>query len=249
MPLAGSTATFPLLLQDAAGAALSYANKAAFTGAGWAITFYNSTGTALSPQPTWDLLVGTVATQPDIYQVQYVVPTGDFTAVVDVLGTNYAAPTAYRDFGDGASLSQIYAAALESSGVVVQDATTGQDINVYQGDSIVVDMSVTETALSFIGAASLADCDTIAAELKLAATNATSAPEVATFAESITSDTSGARTVRVSLDSFPSALNVSGPLGTTVAARIDLRLTKGTKTIIASTVNVTSQWAAAAGGP
>jgi hypothetical protein len=54
--------------------------------------------------------------------------------------------------------------------------------------------------------------------------------------------------VRIVLDAFPSALNVSGPDGTKVDARIDLRITKSAKTLIAANVNVTSVWAAAAGG-
>ena len=245
--IAGNTETLPLVLQDAAGAALSYANKAAFTGAGWDVVWYDTAGVPLTAQPTWDLLVGTNASASDFYQIQYVVPAESFTYVVEVVGTNVAAPVGGDFQVDTASLSVIYGAIVSSTGTITNDTTTNQDLTLYQDDSISVDMTILEAALTAVGATSIATLDSYAAELKLVTTNATTAPIAVTFTESVVSDTSGARVVRAVLDTFPTALNVAGPDGTSVQARLDLRITKGTKTRIAATVNIQSVWAAAAG--
>ena len=245
--LAGAAETIPLILQDAAGAALVYANKAAFTGAGWDVVWYDTDGVALSSQPTWDLLTGTTASASDFYLIQYVVPSESFSYVIVPVGTNVAAPAGGEFQIDTATNGQIYGAILTSAGTLVSQTTINQDLTLYQGDSISVDMTIPEAALTAVGATSIATLDTYVAELKLVSTNATTAPIAVSFTESIVTDTAGARVVRAELDTFPTALNVDGPNGDSVSARLDLRITKGTKTRIASTVNITAVWAAAAG--
>ncbi len=51
----GDTVYLPFTLQTTAGAAAVYANKAALTGAGWTLTYWNE-GAAVS-SPTWDLVL------------------------------------------------------------------------------------------------------------------------------------------------------------------------------------------------
>ena len=252
MPNPGSTATFPVILQDVSGDPLIYADKAAFTSAGWDIIFYDNTGAPLGTQPVWDLLIGTNSVEPDTYQVQYVVPAGEYTAVIDIPGDNFVSPSVFSDRGETSTgetvtNAQIYAAIIQSGGALIAPTTTSSAITVYQDDSISVDIPVTEAALAAIGVTSLADCDSISAQLKLNDTNATVSAEVTTFNELIISDVSENRLVRASLDSYPVELDVNGPQGASVGARLDLRITEGTKTIIAGTVDVTAVWAAAAG--
>ena len=211
------------------------------------MTFYDNTGTALSSQPTWDLLVGSVSTQADVYQISFVSPAGEYTAVIDVPGSNQVSPAAVRGFGENTSLDAVYATIVQTSGTQIAPTTTSDSITIYQDDSISADMVITESALAAIGASSLADGVTVEAEMKLDSTNATSAPDVTGFTTTVISDTSGNRLINVSLDAFPAVFNVSGSAGSNVNGRLDLRLTKGSKTLISSVIDVSVAWAAAAG--
>lgn len=57
---AGSPVLLGVQLFDASGAALSYANRAAFTGAGWALTFIDmATGAAVSPSISYTIATST----------------------------------------------------------------------------------------------------------------------------------------------------------------------------------------------
>ena len=246
MPLAGSTSIIPLILQTDAGAALTYADKAAFTTAGWDVVFYDADGDVLTVD--WDLNPDTTATAGDTYLLSFTVPFGYYMAVVEIVSTNLAIPAAFSDFGDTATLGQIKSAIAIAGGVFVTDTVSNSAITVFQGDSISVDMLIPEAALTAVDAVSVADLSSYAAELKLEATDATAAPVAVDFTETVVSDTSGERIVRASLNAFPSALDVDGPNGTSVSARIDLRITKGSKTRVAATVDLTVVWTANAGG-
>ncbi len=121
--------------------------------------------------------------------------------------------------------------------------TTTDTADIYDGNSIVIDMEVLEAALDAIGAASLADCTTIVAEVKLVTLDSDDAATVA-LDTSIISDVADTRTVRAGLDDFPS-VELGVPDGVrSLAARCDLRLTKGSKILTAATVDVTVRWKA-----
>jgi hypothetical protein len=242
MLAAGDTAIIPIILQDAAGAALSYADKAAFLSDGWDVDWYDKDGGSISV--TWDLLTDPTANQPDVYILQYTVPLGEYSFVVDVPSTHVVVPAAMSGNAESFSIDDLYGSIVTQGGTVVSSTTSNSSITVYQDDSIYAVAVIPEAALTAVGASSLADLDAYKAEMKLTSTAGNAPPDLATFTEAILSDTVGNRTIAVSLAAFPSILDVDGSSGDTVSARIDTRITKGTKTITASTIDVISVWSA-----
>ena len=73
--------------------------------------------------------------------------------------------------------------------------------------------------------------------------NSDDTASVTGFSNSITSDTSGNRVVRCTLNAFPAALAVQDSTKS-LAATAHLRLTEGSKTAIASEIKLTVKWKA-----
>jgi hypothetical protein len=126
--------------------------------------------------------------------------------------------------------------------IVVSDLSTETSLEIYDGDSIDVNLTVPEAALTALGAASLAAIDALACGVKLNSLNSDD-PQSATLSTSIVTDTSGNRVVRAYLNAFPAALAVSDATQSTQAT-IALRATEGTKTFIVATCALTIKWKA-----
>jgi len=229
-----------MYLKTDAGVAVVYASKAAFTAAGWAITWYDQDGVALASQPTWDLQAGT---SDGRHVVSFINPSGQWTAKVTQLAGHFSNPIEFGGEGLANDADTLYAAWASSGGSPATDTSTDGEVTMYHGDSIRIDLTVLEAALTAIGATSLADCSAIAAEIKRTSQDSDDAADVTTLAETIVTDTSGNRLVRASLDAFPVILAVADDEDS-LTARCDLRLTKGTKTIIAATRTVRVLWKA-----
>lgn len=239
MPTTSDLVPQVLFLMDTAGTAVAYASKALFTAAGWNLSWQDNTGAALGSQPTWTLSAGDA-------NGRHVV---GFTPGLGAATVKITAPAGYRsdpaEFAVEAttySVDSLYGVILASSGTVITPTTTSGEVDVYDGNSIVIDMSVLEAALSEIGAASLAACDSMSAQIKLTSKESEDAADVA-LSWTILSDVSGTRTVRAYIDAFPAALAILDD-AKTLDCRCDLRLTKGTKTVTAAIRNVTVRWKA-----
>ncbi len=239
MAVIGTTLAQALYIQTDAGVAVNYATKAAFTGAGWDISWQDPTGAALSPQPVWTLSAGAGGR----HVVGLVNPAGQWTAKVVQLAGNFSNPLEFSGEGLANDADTLYATLVGSLGVPATDITTGGEVRIFDADSLRIDFTVLETALAWIGASSLANCDSLVAELKLVTLNSDDPATVATMAETIISDTSGNRVVRVDVDAFPAALAVPDA-ASEVRARCDLRLVKGAREVIAATRDVTVLWKA-----
>ncbi len=239
--ITGETVIQTLYLYDAAGALVSYATKAAMASAGWALTWYDNTGVALSSQPTWTLPVAGASGR---HQIAFVMPSGVWTCKVTLpAAANVAAPAEFGDEGTAYDIDSVGSSIATSSGVALTAITIGDAVTVYDGDSLVFDFAVSEAALTELGAASLTAVTTKLVQIKLDSSDSSTAAIAATFTNSITSDVSGTRTLHAYVDAFPAALAV--PAGTkSVSATAHLRLTNGTKTVIASAIAVTVQWKA-----
>jgi hypothetical protein len=244
MTVTGETNPQAIYLQTAAGAALIYATKAAFLAAGWNLTWYDASNTALASQPTWSLSAGDSEGR---HVVTYAVPDGPCTVKVTLPNSFYlAAPKEFQCEGQTYDEDALAGLFLASAGIVTGSVTTtGDELVLIDGNSIRVDLTVLDVALTYIGATSLANCDTLVAEIKKTATDSSSAAEVTTLVEAIVTDTVGARVVRCTLDAFPAALAVpTGGDGQAVTGRLDLVLTKGTKKVTAATKPVRVVWKA-----
>lgn len=240
--IAGDDAIQTIYLFDSTGLPVAYASKAAMQAAGWDLTWYDEDGVALSSQPTWTLPVAGETTGR--HQIRYVMPSGVWTAKVTVPSAlASAAPVEFSDEGTSYDIDSVGSLIASSSGVSLTPVLTSDTAEIFDGDSIVLDFSVTEAALSYVGAASLAAVDTILCQVKLDSLNSDDTASVTGFTNSITSDTSGNRVVRCTLNAFPAALAVQDSTKS-LAATAHLRLTEGSKTAIASEIKLTVKWKA-----
>lgn len=95
---AGDPTARLLLIQTDAGAAVTFANAAAFTAAGFAITFKDYTGATLSPQPTYTVAsegnglhrIGVDAEPSPMWYGVLTVPSGYFTDRPAIVGDGSA---------------------------------------------------------------------------------------------------------------------------------------------------------------
>lgn len=244
MTVTGETYPQALYLQNQVGSPLAYATKAAMQAAGWDLTWYDASGVALTSQPSWTLTAGDSLGR---HVVGFVVPDAPFTVKVTRPSTAHvAAPQEFSGEGLTYDTDALAGLFLASAGVVTGSVTTtGDEFVLFDANSIRIDLSVLDAALTYIGATSLATCDSMVAEIKKTTTDSSSVAEVTTLSEAIVTDTSGARLVRCTLDSFPAALAVpTGGDGQAVTGRIDLVLTKGTKKVTAATKNIRVVWKA-----
>lgn len=226
----------------ATGAALDYADKSAFTGAGFDLICYDEAGAALSPQPTWDLERSETNGN---HQFVFNVPYGPFLWEMTVPVTAYSNVTQWVGAGTIYGVDDIGAAIATAGSVTVTPTLTTSDATIYDGDSIDISVSITESALASIGAASLTACDTRRANIKLDSANSGAAPTVAygDLTVSITTDDSGNRVLRITKDAFPVALAVPNDTKS-LAATLQVELGEGSKLITAASVNLTILWVA-----
>jgi hypothetical protein len=235
----GTTLAQALFIRTDAGVAVSYATKAAFVAAGWDIVWQDSDGVALDDQPTWTLSVGSAGR----HVIGFTNPAGQWTAKITQLAANFSNPLEFSGEGLANDADTLYATLVGSLGVPATDVTTDGEVRIFDGDSLRIDFTVLETALAYVGADSLADCDELTAALKLDTENSDDDADLDTFTPTIISDTSGSRSVRVDEDAFPATLAVPD-LADEVRARCDLRLVKGTRQVIAATRSVVVLWKA-----
>lgn len=241
MPTTSETIPVPVFLYDASGAPVAYASKAAFLLAGWDLEWQDADGVALDDQPTWTLSAGNATTgrhvvgfQPPagVWTVEITKPTGYW---VDPIEFNGKATTYDED--------DLYGAYIAGVGTPITELATTGSVDLYDGNSIEILMSVLEAALTAAGATSLADCDDLTAEIKLTSKDSDDPADVDTLVCSIVSDVSGNRVVLAALDAFPTELAVPDDQDT-LSARCDLRITKGAKIITAAVRGVTVRWKA-----
>ncbi len=239
MSVTGTILAQALYIQTDAGVAVNYATKAAFTGAGWNIVWQDSDGVALTSQPTWTLSAGSGGR----HVVGFENPEGQWTAKVVQIASNLSNPLEFSGEGLGADAELIYATILASGGLPATSIATDGEVRIFDSDSLRVDLTVLEAALTYVGATSLADLSSMVAEIKLITLNSDDPATVTGLTETILTDTSGARVVRVDLDAFASSLEVPDGEAET-RARIDLRIVKGARQAIASTRSLVILWKA-----
>jgi len=228
----------PVDLQTSAGVAVNYADKTAFLAANWNLSFQDADGAALSPQPAWDISAGSGGR----HVITFACPAGPFTCQIVRPAAHISNP--WEFFGEGLTTSTdtLYALFLSSTGVPTTDTVNATQSVIFDGDSISINMLVSDSALTLLGAANLAAC-TLSAQAKRTTQDSDDAADVTTFTETIVTDTLGARLVNVSLAAFPSILSVPDDQET-ISARIDLRLTYSGKTLTGAVHNLTVTWKA-----
>lgn len=240
--ITGETIPQALYLYLPSGSAATYATKAAMQAAGWDLTWYDNTGVALASQPTWTLPVAGVNGR---HLIAFVMPANPWTCKVTLPTLIYAsAPTEFTGEGNAYDIDTVGSLIATANGVSLTPITIGAAVTIYDGDSLIFDFAVSEAALTYIGAASLTAI-TVAGMvpgIKLDSLNSDD-PQSALLTPTITSDVSGTRTVRGTLATFPSALQVVD-LSKATQATAQLRLTYSGKTCIASVIAVTVQWKA-----
>jgi len=129
--IAGDTIGKVVYLQTLAGLPLSYANKAAFQADGWDISWVDTTGTALTSQPTWTV----VNLSNGRHLIGYTVPSGVGIAKPTVPST-YTDPGTWAVEGQSYDEDSLAALMLTSQGTpTVQSATDGDLGDVVMGDS------------------------------------------------------------------------------------------------------------------
>jgi hypothetical protein len=231
-----------IYVQNAAGQFVSFASYALFQAAGFSITFYDSTGVALASQPTITLPVAAVNGR---HQFTYIMPNNPWTARVVCTNPNLLpSPVEFDGEGTSYDIDTVGSAIATSSGVALSDTALSGSVQMFDGNSIDVSCAVTEAALSKIGATSLANCDSLVAEIKLNSLDSSVAASVPGLIETITSDVVNTRTVRVTLDAFPAVLAVPTGSQQAVQATLQLKLLKGTKVITANSTQITVKWKA-----
>jgi hypothetical protein len=191
------TKTVLIRLETEAGVASSYASKALFEAAGGAIAFYNSTG---SLTVTYTLS----AISNGIHKIQYALPAGQYWAVL-------TAPTgevsnAYGWTDEGFIYDTDYIGSLLTSGDIdlttLTDTTSIYEFEYISGNSIKEIVSISENALTRLGAANLAAC-TITCSCKDHALKDDDEAADFTLTTAVVTDSSGDRTVRIYADTFP----------------------------------------------
>ncbi len=204
--ITGDSAVKLLSLQTTAGVAASYANKAAFTGASWDLTWRDVDGTALASQPTW-----TISDEGGgVHRVKYTVPAGVFWVEPTVPGTHRVDPYAWGGEGQSYDSDALAGLLLSSQGVPSVLSAGDSDL----GDVVMGDSYNTGTLYLTLGKltrmgfayADLASGWTITAGLKaIPADTMISSGVTATFGASVAVD--GA--FSVGWVTFPTGLNLT----------------------------------------
>lgn len=185
---------------------------------------------------------GTVRQDDGYHALSFTCPAGWWTARVRAPANGQSTPLAIT--GEGESYDNDSIGALVNAGTRPADPyepTAASTLTIYDGNSILVDLSISETALAYIGAANLAAC-TLSAGIKLTSKTSDDPADV-TLTPTVVTDTTGARVVRCQVDTFPAALAIPDGVQE-LAARLDVRLTKSGRTVTGAVVAVTVKWKA-----
>jgi hypothetical protein len=131
--ITGDTGAVKLLsLQTDAGVAQSYADKTAFTGASWNLTWRDADGTALASQPTW-----TITTEGNgVHRVKYTVPAGVWWVEPTVPAGYRIDPYSWGGEGQSYDEDSLAGLFLTAQGVPATNSAVDSDLgDVVQGDS------------------------------------------------------------------------------------------------------------------
>lgn len=153
----GSPIQFDIALLDAAGAGLSYANQAAFTGAGWSLTFIDmSTGAAVSP--TINYTIAPVAGVTGRHTVAATLTTASWFARITPPSTAYSflvLPTTYWT-GEANDFDTLFARINSIYGVSASVAIPSSTLNpTVENDSYACTVKIPTSYLSTLGWANL----------------------------------------------------------------------------------------------
>jgi len=156
----GSAFQFDIALYDAAGAGLSYANQAAFTGAGWSLTLIDmTTGTAVSP--TISYTIAPVSGVTGRHTVALTLTTATWFVRVTPPSTSHTfilLPSAVWT-GEQYDTDSLYARLNSIYGVVSQTSVPGVTLNdLVEGDSYSTTVTVPTSYLSRMGWTDLTGC-------------------------------------------------------------------------------------------
>jgi hypothetical protein len=153
--MAAGDATFDLIqLEDDAGTAQSYANLAAFSGAGWAISFEDKDGVALAVQPTF-----TVADEGSgLHRINLTEPTTECYGKITVPAGYYTPTLALYFEAAPYDLADVMAAIISTLGSTSGTGaarTTDRLEDWVEGDSFRLDVAFTAAQLAKIGKSDL----------------------------------------------------------------------------------------------
>jgi hypothetical protein len=242
----GDTDILVRYLERADGFALNYTTKALFLAAGFDLTWKDSTGTALVAQPDWDL----VASSGSRHQFEYVIPEGIYTVETTVPLTHVSSPKETKGEGQFYDNSAIGSLIASAASVSISPTSNSSSATMYDGDSIyIAGISIPEAALTAIGATSLADCASRLAFIKRSSQDSNDEPDVDAadgLSVTATSDSSGNRVMKIECTAFPAVLGVLDDT-TSLAAKVNVRLAKSSKEIVAAVVDLTVLWVAPQG--
>lgn len=242
MAVDGDNIPQAIFLQGFGGSPLIYASKTDFQAAGWDISWRDASDVALTTQPTWTLGAGAANGR---HALTYTLPDGPWTARLTVPNPAFvASPLEFDGEGSVYDIDSIGSIIVTSTAIAVAPTVIEGTAELFDGNSIRLDFSVPEAALTAIGASSLATCDTLVAEIKLDSADSSAAPPVTTLTETIITDISGTRLVRGTLATFPAALAVPAGGQQTLACTAHLLLTKGSSVITGSVIRITVKWKA-----
>lgn len=235
--IAGDSKPKLVLLQTAAGAALSYADKTAFQGASWDLTWRDADGVALASQPTW-----TISDEGGgQHRIKYIVPAGIYWVEVTVPGTNFITPLSWQDEGQSYDDDSIAALLLSSQGAVSTVTLVDGDLgNVVEHDSYASGTQTIPIGLltraGLTGYADIASGWTISAGFKHQPSDAVGTGITVAFV----SAASG--TYAFTWNTFPTGMAISPATQESEDFYIDIEITNVTKKITVGRFKVTIIW-------
>jgi hypothetical protein len=236
----GSPIQFDIALLDAAGAGLSYANQAAFTGAGWALSFIDmSTGAAVSPSISYT--ISPVAGVTGRHTVACTLTTAAWFLRITPPSTAYSfivlPTTAWT--GEANDPDTIYSRLNSIYGVSAATAVPQQTPSpTVEGDSYSVQLAIPTSYLSRMGWTDISGC-TLTGTVR----DGTDSGIGTARADLVTGAPTGAQgkvaigadnlSVVVSWDAYPSGMALTSPERTAggSAMRITVEAAKGGKTM------------------
>lgn len=193
-----------LLLQTTAGAADSYADETAFTGAGWDLDFRDSDGITLSPQPDW-----TLSDEGDGLHAVYIEaePSGPWFAKITVPAGHYSSGAALTGDGDPYSISGLAALLLSTIGTPVSPGSRVEGVleDWVEGDYYNTEIIIPAAELEKISASDLTGVTVSAAAKQPFPTKTSADTEEITF------------TVTV-IDAAERIVSINTPVGASVLA-------------------------------
>lgn len=218
----GDSVSLPIRLVDATDTAQTYVNAAAFTGAGWALTWYKD-GTALSSQPTYTITnIGS-----GLHFITFTLSTGFDTIFVTRPAGYYSDPAYFAYCSDTYDWGSIASLLTTSVGSPINNSrSTTYDWQMIEGDAFQKDMIVPTAALSDFGYTDLSDIGgnawTIAAKGRLPTNNP---PSAADFTFTATIIDKPGRKVRLYLSPGTSPPSVDYTVGRSRVYNYDVQLT------------------------